>query len=201
MKTELDYFHIGDAFGGSQDWFADWWMNKGGCAALAACDSCIQLQSSGLLGGLYPFDIHHLNKTDYIAFGMQMKPYLRPRVRGVNRLDIYIDGMRNYLKDIKNDSLALSAFSSDEPYEEACARMKRELTEGFPIPFLLLKHRSPALNEYLWHWFMLTGFQEWDGAVYVRATTYGSCEYLSFEELWNSGFPGNGGMILYHINR
>lgn len=39
MKRELPYFSIEGAFGGSQEWFThDWWMRKGGCAAVTATD-------------------------------------------------------------------------------------------------------------------------------------------------------------------
>jgi len=39
MKRELPYFSIEGAFGGSQEWFThDWWMRKGGCAAVTATE-------------------------------------------------------------------------------------------------------------------------------------------------------------------
>ena len=65
MKKELDYFRIGNTYGGNQDWFPDFMMKIGGCAALTACDSCICLD---LYKGttLYPFDKQRLTKKDYI---------------------------------------------------------------------------------------------------------------------------------------
>ena len=55
MKKELDYFRIGNSYGGNQDWFLDFMMKIGGCAALTACDSCIYLD---LYKGteLYPYE-------------------------------------------------------------------------------------------------------------------------------------------------
>ena len=41
MKKELDFFRVGRAYGGNQDWFADPMMRLGGCAAVTACDSSI----------------------------------------------------------------------------------------------------------------------------------------------------------------
>ena len=43
MKKELEYFYIGKAYGGNQEWFFDAMMRIGGCAAVTACDSCIYL--------------------------------------------------------------------------------------------------------------------------------------------------------------
>ena len=40
---ELNYFIIDGAIGWNQDWFKEWWMNKGGCAAVTACDLCLYL--------------------------------------------------------------------------------------------------------------------------------------------------------------
>ena len=88
MKKELEYFYIENSFGGNQDWFRDYWMHMGGCAAAAACDSCISMEKAGVKKKLYPFDIKNLNKSDYLDFSMLMKPYLRPRLKGIDRLDI-----------------------------------------------------------------------------------------------------------------
>lgn len=41
MEKLLDYFIIDGEFGGDQDWFTNIVMHIGGCAAAAACDSCI----------------------------------------------------------------------------------------------------------------------------------------------------------------
>ena len=43
MKQEknIDYFQIEGTPGGNQEWSTDFWMNLGGCGALAACDLSI----------------------------------------------------------------------------------------------------------------------------------------------------------------
>lgn len=68
MEKELEYFYIENSFGGNQDWFRDYWMHLGGCAAAAACDSCISMEKAGVKKKLYPFDIKNLNKSDYLDF-------------------------------------------------------------------------------------------------------------------------------------
>lgn len=92
-KKELEYFHVGNAFGGNQDWFTDHWMHIGGCAAATACDSCIQLEASQVKRELFPYEVHNLNRETYVKFAMRMKPYLRPRWSGIDRLEIYEDSM------------------------------------------------------------------------------------------------------------
>ena len=46
MRKELEHFYIGEALGGSQDWFMDPFMKLGGCGAVTACDICIWLARS-----------------------------------------------------------------------------------------------------------------------------------------------------------
>ena len=47
---ELNYFIIDGAIGWNQDWFKEWWMNKGGCAAVTACDLCLYLAREIITG-------------------------------------------------------------------------------------------------------------------------------------------------------
>ena len=60
MKKELDHYYIGDSYGGSQDWFTDLWMNRGGCGAVTAAECCISLALNHGLTQLYPFDASHV---------------------------------------------------------------------------------------------------------------------------------------------
>ena len=64
-------------------------MKFGGCAALAACDTCIYLAAKQGWKQIYPYNIAHLCREDYDRFAMKMKPYLRPRIGGVDRLSLY----------------------------------------------------------------------------------------------------------------
>ena len=114
MKKILDYFSIEGAVGGNQEWFKNVVMYIGGCAAATACDCCIYLALRRGMTQLYPYDVHALTKQDYIDFSMKMKPYLRPRVNGVNKLWMFTEGFGNYLKDIGGDGLKMRELSGTE---------------------------------------------------------------------------------------
>ena len=43
MKKELDYFWVGEEYGGRQSLLPDFIMRFAGCAAVTACDSCIYM--------------------------------------------------------------------------------------------------------------------------------------------------------------
>ncbi len=217
MKKELDYFRIGNTYGGNQDWFKDFMMKIGGCAALTACDSCIYFDTyQGT--ALYPFDRQRLTKEDYIRFGMLMKPYLRPRWSGIDTLEIYMDGFQKYIEDRGCETITMNPLHGDKEAAEAETALKKQIDSGLPVPCLLLRHKKRAFKDYEWHWFLLTGYSlsdavrtsrrdsDYEGAsgnenpeqtCMVKAVTYGGWQWLDFRELWNTGYERRGGLVLY----
>lgn len=203
MKKELEYFQIENCYGGCQDWFWDPMMKGGGCAAVTACDSCIyfdlykpELRQGNT--GFYPYDKERLSKEDYIRFSKVMKPYLRPRMSGIDRLELYIEGMGAYLQDRGLYTVDMEAFSGEWDVKEAEKRVQEQLDSGFLIPCLTLKHRNPKMKEYVWHWYLLTGYEAFEDNCLVKAVTYGEWEWLDFEELWDTKEERKGGLVFYH---
>ena len=105
MKRKLNYFSIDGAVGGNQEWFRNVVMYMGGCAAATACDSCIYLAKYKGLEQLYPGNVEEMTKEDYISFSMKMKPYLRPRIQGVKKLSMFLEGFDRYLEDCKVETI------------------------------------------------------------------------------------------------
>ena len=54
MKKELDFFYIGDSYGGNQDWCLDHMMQLGGCGAVTACDCSIYFKLRMGITKAYP---------------------------------------------------------------------------------------------------------------------------------------------------
>ncbi|HJB28861.1 MAG TPA: hypothetical protein IAA06_08715 [Candidatus Blautia faecavium] len=197
MKKELDYFKLGEGYGGNQDLFPDPDMKMGGCAAITACDSCIYFD---LHKGthLYPFNVHKLTEEDFFAFGMKMKPYLRPRWSGIDTLSLYMEGVEAYLSDQKCQDIKMEPLDGNEPVEKAEAALISQIDRDFPVPCLTLKHTDPAFEDFEWHWFLLTGYETIKDCCLAKAVTYGSCYWLDMERLWDTGYSRKGGLILYH---
>jgi len=198
-KKELPHFNIGSSYGGNQEWFDGFMMRLGGCAAETACDISIYLD---LYKGtsLYPFDKNNLNKEDYVKFGSVMKPYLHPRMSGIDRLSIYLEGFGQYLKDRGEDGIKLSGIEGEVGIERVKKALISQLDRGIPVPFLLLKHTEPRFKDYEWHWFLLNAYISSEHRLMVKAVTYSEYEWLDFEELWNTGYDQKGGMITVEIN-
>ena len=73
LKKELELFYVNGHTGFDQDKFKDWWMQKGGCGAVTACDCCIYLAKHFGLKHLYPHDTSHISESEYVDFAMKMK--------------------------------------------------------------------------------------------------------------------------------
>ena len=194
MKKELPHYNVGSSYGGNQEWFGDFSMKMGGCAAETACECCIYMDKyKGTK--LYPFDIDNITKADYRRFGSIMKPYLRPRLSGVDRISIFIDGFGAYLRK-NNCSITISGVEGSEDYESAKKALISQIDCGMPVPYLCLNHSLRRYHDYEWHWFLINGYDD-DGVTFrVKAVTYSSYEWLDFYELWNTGRVRKGGFVL-----
>lgn len=199
MKKELPHFNIGASYGGNQDWFPTFMMRIGGCGAETACDSSMYFALHRGLSKIAPENYRALGRDEYVDFAYVMKPYLSPRMTGIDRLDIFVDGYSQYLRDRGEDSLSMTEFSGDEPYDSAKSAVIRQIDGGYPIPTLILNHRDKRYEDYVWHWFLINGYDDTNG-FYVKAVTYSGYEWLSLKDLWNTGYSRRGGFVLFNID-
>ncbi len=201
MKRELPYYEVEGKYGWDQDDFPGFWMKLGGCAAVTACDSCIYLDCYKGISGLYPFDSGKISRKEYLRFAEEIRQFLYPRMGGINRLEIYIEEFGDFLKEKHCVCLQMAPFPGTQSAEAAQRVITAQIDQGLPIPYLLLRHKNKAFNEYIWHWFMLTGYQrEKDGPFLVKAVTFGKAVWLNLDDLWDTGYEKKGGLILFEIS-
>ncbi len=199
MKKELEHFTIGDSYGGNQNWFREPMMQIGGCGAETACDSSLYFTLHRGLE-LYPYDPNALTRKEYRRFGTRMRPYLRPRMSGIDKLSIYVEGYASYLDDMGEHRLKMLEFQGTRPYVEARTTVISQIDDGYPVPMLVLRHRDPQFKNYVWHWFLLNGYEEREDGFFVKAVTYSRYQWLDFAALWNTGEMPKGGLVLYHLD-
>lgn len=202
MRKELEHFYIGSSYGGNQDWFRTFMMRIGGCGAETACDSSLYFAIHRGIENIYPFDKNDLTKADYVKFVHMMEKYLWPRMSGINRVDIFIEGFAAYLKDRGIRNIEMEEISGSEPYEKAAAALIRQIDNGYPVPLLILNHRDRSLKDYVWHWFLINGYDRPDGTedIRVKAVTYSGYQWLDLRKLWDTGYANRGGAVLYRID-
>lgn len=199
MKRELKHFKIGNSYGGNQDWFPTFMMRIGGCGAETACDSSIYFALYRGLSKIAPENAAGISRDEYVRFAYKMKPYLSPRMTGIDRLEIYIDGYSDYLRSCGETRLSMTPFGGSEPYEKAREAVKRQIDGGYPVPTLILNHSNKALEDYVWHWFLINGYDGSGADFSVKTVTYSHYRWLSLKDLWNTGHSRRGGFVLYNI--
>lgn len=200
MKHELPHFTIGASYGGNQDWFPTFMMRIGGCGAETACDSNLYFALHRGLTGIAPENAAAITRETYVRFAYEMKPYLSPRMSGIDRLDIYIDGYARFLRDRGETRLTMAPFAGEEPYAAAREAVRRQIDSGCPVPALILNHRDRRMADYVWHWFLLNGYDERQDGFYVKTVTYSHYEWVPLHLLWNTGYSRRGGLVLYHLH-
>lgn len=201
-RTELEHFYIGSSYGGNQDWFRSFMMRIGGCGAETACDSSLYFAIHRGIEGIYPFDRNDLTKADYVEFAHMMEKYLWPRMSGINRTDLFVKGYAKYLKDRGIGCIDMKELSGSEPYDKVAGALIGQIDAGYPVPTLILNHRDRSLKDYVWHWFIINGYDrsEASGEMLVKAVTYSGYQWLDLRKLWDTGYSGKGGFILYEID-
>ena len=191
----IGYFTIENAPGGNQDWLPEWDMNMGGCAAVTACDTCIFLSRSNEYRTLYPYDPERLSRSDFVRFASSMKPYLSPRYHGIDFLETYICGFYDYMASVKNERLILEGISGNVSYDDFSKAVTDQIDRNLPVPFLLLHHKNPKLDDFQWHWFNLAGYDESESGINILTVTYGEYQWFSLEDVYETGYERRGGMI------
>lgn len=199
MKRELEHFYIGNSYGGNQDWFRSFMMRLGGCGAETACDSTVYFALHRGFRNLYPFDISHLNRKEYVDFAHMMEKYLWPRMSGIDRLDIFVNGYGKFLADAGEDRIKMDMLDGNKPYEEAAYAIIKQIEAGIPVPILILNHKNREYRDYNWHWFLINGYEETVTGLKIKAVTYSEYKWLDFRRLWETGFERRGGLILFRI--
>lgn len=222
MKKELDYFYIEGSYGGNQEWFTAPFMKLGGCGAETAIESSIYF-TKYFHKNLLPFPLEELSIAHYKEFGKIMRPYLSPRMSGIDRLDIYIEGYGEYLRDRGEKGIKMEEFPGDKSLGEAATVVKKQIDAGLPIPMLMLNHHDRRFKDYDWHWFIVNGYAEdiaapepgpWAGAgceasnskspegetrLYIKTATYSEWDWLDFKDFWDTGYERKGGLVIYSL--
>ena len=206
MEKKLDFFYIGESYGGNQDWCFDHMMQLGGCGAITACDSSIYLALHHGKKSLYSGNLEKLDQDEYLYFTEEMKKYLHPRWSGIDKPELYVEGYQNFLKEHQEENLMMTIVSGEENVAKVKECIVEQIDKNLPVPILILNHQNPEMDDYIWHWFLLIGYcYQGDDPLaegndfQVQTVTYSEAAWVSLEALWETGYKTKGGFIKYHL--
>lgn len=196
MKKELDFIDIEGFYGGDQHWYKDPFMRLAGCSAVCASEACAYLAGHfPHLRGLYPGDPAHIAKEEFEAFMAHMFTYITPGITGMSSIHRFGRCFLNYADSV-GVGVKLTLLGGGASAEDARAFAAGGLNEGFLVLYLLLKHKDPALDDFTWHWFNLTGYEIKGESMTVGFATWGKKHTADFDNLWNTGANHKGGMVI-----
>ena len=192
---ELKFIDIDGFYGGDQHWLPTERMQRGGCSTVTAAEICIFLSSTRPnLRGLYSGDPYAISKEEFVDFAAKMFEYVYPRPGGLTQLSLYTDGIEEYAKSV-GVNVSFECMDGFASYEQAADFFTRAIDEGCCMPCLLLEHEDQSLDDILWHWFTLTGYEFVDDELFAVFATYGQRRVISFRHMWNTGREKRGGLI------
>jgi len=196
MKKELAFIDIEGHYGGDQHWYKEKFMRLAGCSSVCASEACAYLAGHfPHLRGLYPYDPVHIGKKEFIAFMTRIFSYLPPGITGMSNIRRFRRCFLNYA-DFTGVRVALSLMDGGKSARDAKDFVTAALGEGYPVLYLLLRHNDPALDDFTWHWFNLTGYEKNGGSMKVDFATWGRKHQADFDNLWNTGANHKGGMVV-----
>lgn len=94
----------------------------------------------------------------------------------------------------------MEGLKGSRSYEEAAEKIRRQINAGLPVPYLMLRHKNvDKYKDFIWHWFLVVGYEDGPQEMYITVATYGQAVRMSLKELWDTGYEEKGGIILYSI--
>ncbi len=196
MKKELDFISIDGYYGADQHWFENKFMRLAGCSAVAASELCAYLALHfDHLKKLYPFDAVHITKQDFIHFMNSMFNFVTPGIFGMRSIRRFAKCFMRYTSFVGVD-VQISLLSGQNSVERAKKFIVQGIGEGYCILYLLLTHKNIEVDEYTWHWFTLTGYEQKEGSMTVDFASWGKKHTLDFDKLWKTDKIIRGGMVI-----
>lgn len=135
--------------GGNQDWFADSWARKAGCASVSATDIFIYYTKKDV----------EFDQAIYLDYMNEMFKLMEPGKRGFPYVYLYARRLSRLLNNcdylIFRRPLLYSAIKV----------VKDSIDQGNPLGLLILTHRRRRVRDDLWHWVTIVGYEETDKGI------------------------------------
>lgn len=196
MKRELDFINIEGFYGGDQNWYRDRFMRMAGCSAVCASEACAYL--AGHFPGLrklYPGDPDNICKDEFVLFMETVFKYVTPGFMGMSSIKRFKRCFLEYACTAGVD-VRLTLLGGESRADEAKQFARNAMDAGYCVLYLLLTHKDKELDEFTWHWFTLTGYEDIGESMQVDFATWGSKHSFDFDRMWNTGTKSHGGMVV-----
>lgn len=100
-----------------------------------------------------------------------------------------------YLADAGERGLSFEELPGTESCGAAEAFIRRHIDSGYPVPYLMLRHKKAYYKDFVWHWFLCYGYEESEAGFWITVATYGESSTFLLSDLWDTGYDEKGGLI------
>ena len=195
-KKELDFFTVeGGFYGGDQNWNRHAFMRLAGCSTTTACEACIHLaRTRPDLRNLYPFDPHRITMDNFRDFTELVYPHVHPGPLGLTSIERYGSMFSSYTA---SRGILMQADLLDGNASSGAARdfIRASIDDGRVTAYLMLRHRDLQFDDFVWHWFTITGYETEGEQFRMIAATFGKRHLLDLDGAWETGFAKRGGLV------
>lgn len=188
-------------FGGDQEWFQRGRSRLDGCGPTSAATMTAYLARTRPALKALCDCADDMRRTRFAAHMEALYTYVTPGNMGLNRVEMFTDGMAAYLKS-RNIELTAHVFQAygnlrkrRAPVEDIAAFVKAGLASDCPIAFLNLT-RGSVHNIQSWHWITLVSAEIDENRLDVCASDEG--ELVCFDlRLWYLSTHMQGALVYY----
>lgn len=195
-KREVDFFTVeGGYYGGDQNWNRKAFLRLAGCSTTTACEACIHLaRTRTSMRHLYPYDVHHITREDFRDFTEFVFPHVHPGPVGLTSIERYARMFSAYAESrgVKAEADLLPGSCRVEAARDF---IRGSIADGRVTAYLMLRHRDLQFDDFVWHWFTITGYEEDQENFTLIAATFGRRHLLDLAGAWETGFTKRGGLV------
>ena len=138
-----------------------------------------------------------ITQKEYQDCLKSIRRYLRPGIHGVTRLELFTEGIERFMAEQGVTDIKAKGLHGSFSEKEAEQWIIHQIDNNMPVPFLLLDHKTFPHDDYVWHWFLLNGYDRSGRIFRVKAASYGTWKWFTLREMWNTGCAKKGGLILF----
>lgn len=196
QRREVDFFTVeGGYYGGDQNWNRTPFLRLAGCSTTTACEASIYLaRTREEMRALYPYDRTHITRKDFCDFTEFVYPYLHPGPFGLTSIEKYAQMFASYASS-RGVHLVPATLDGAVPVRSAQDFIRRSIDNGRVLAYLMLRHRDLRFDDFVWHWFTVTGYSADADTFALIAATYGRRHLLDLSAAWDTGYTKRGGLV------
>ena len=126
---------------------------------------------------------------------------MRSRISPGRTTYLFREGFEKYLEDVGEKRIIIEEMQGTEDAGSAADFIKKHIDSGFPVPYLMLRHKKEYYKDFVWHWFLCYGYEEREDGMWITVATYGEKSTFRLADLWDTGYEERGGLVGLKIDR